>query len=301
MFRELAPKLKANGWSAIIPVENPGKATFIKGWQHYNRCPPTEENIANWAAKFPNAGVGLAAGPDHVIGVDLDVLDPVKADRAHNIACETLGETPLVRVGRAPKKLMLYAHNGLAVSRKNYGCYEIFHKSGQFVLFGTHPNTKKSYNWLKASPMEMGPHDAPLVGQQHVDNFLEAISAIVPAATGKKNRYAHNPLFSEWIVKLGREESINHAVFLAVDHLKLCSEGVRHDTMLAIVAALIKLAIPPDQFQTSILDAYLSIHDQSEHSAAARDLQAAIDWGISKFWQGRMPNPQTLGNITGNW
>ena len=125
MFRELAPKLKANGWSAIIPVENPGKATFIKGWQHYNRCPPTEENIANWAAKFPNAGVGLAAGPDHVIGVDLDILDPVKADRAHNIACETLGETPLVRVGRAPKKLMIYAHNGLAVSRKNYGCYEI--------------------------------------------------------------------------------------------------------------------------------------------------------------------------------
>ena len=72
MFRELAPKLKANGWSAIIPVENPGKATFIKGWQHYNRCPPTEENIANWAAKFPNAGVGLAAGPNHIIGIDLD-------------------------------------------------------------------------------------------------------------------------------------------------------------------------------------------------------------------------------------
>lgn len=46
---------------------------------------------------------------------------------------------------------------------------------------------------------------------------------------------------------------------------------------------------------------YLSIHDQREHSAAARDLQAAIDWGINKFWQGRMPNPQTLGNITGDW
>jgi hypothetical protein len=63
----------------------------------------------------------------------------------------------------------------------------------------------------------------------------------------------------------------------------------------------VKLAIPPDQFQTSILAAYLTIHDQREHSAAARDLQAAIDWGINKFWQGRMPNPQTLGNITGDW
>jgi hypothetical protein len=301
MYRELAPKLKANGWSAIIPVENPGKATFIKGWQHYNRCPPTEENIVNWGEKFPNAGVGLAAGPDHVIGIDIDILDPVKADQAYNITCKTLGETPLVRVGRAPKKLMLYAHHGLEVSRKNYGCYEVFLKSGQFVLFGTHPDTKKPYSWLDANPMEVGPRDAPLVRQEHIDNFLEAMNTIVPAATGKKKRYAHNPLFSEWIEKLGQEESVNHAVFLAVGSLKLCRQGVRHDTMLAIVAALVKLAIPPDQFQTSILAAYLSIHDKREHSAAARDLQAAIDWGINKFWQGRMPNPQALGNITGDW
>ena len=80
MFAELAPRLLDNGWGSLIPLANPGKRPIIPGWDAYNRAPPTDREVDAWCRAYPNAGIGLVYGPDGVLGVDLDFLDP---DRGH--------------------------------------------------------------------------------------------------------------------------------------------------------------------------------------------------------------------------
>ena len=75
MFATLAPRLRDNGWASVIPVANPGKCPLVAGWQAYNRAAPTEREVALWCSAHPGAGIGLAYGPDRVLGVDLDFLD----------------------------------------------------------------------------------------------------------------------------------------------------------------------------------------------------------------------------------
>ncbi len=88
----------------------------ICNWNVFNKRPPTEAEFAKWLRVYRNYGVGLAFGRDDVIGVDLDWIEPAIAARAWDITKDILGETPLVRIGRPPKKLALYRREpGLVV------------------------------------------------------------------------------------------------------------------------------------------------------------------------------------------
>ena len=95
MFKFLAPKLRDNDWTGLIPLHNPGQRPLISKWQEYNKRPPRDDEIDNWCSKNAGAGIGLACGNDRVVGVDQDILDPQVAQIAANIAEATLGCTPL--------------------------------------------------------------------------------------------------------------------------------------------------------------------------------------------------------------
>ena len=95
--------------------------------------------FAKWLRVYRNYGVGLAFGPDDVIGVDLDWIEPAIAARAWDITKDILGETPLVRIGRPPKKLALYRRDPGLVVGKAYGGFELFTRSGQCVIV-RHPS-----------------------------------------------------------------------------------------------------------------------------------------------------------------
>ena len=103
MFADFAPSLREMGWRSIIPLIAGQKRPAIAGWNAYNENSPSDEEIARWARFHFDAGVGLAFGPDQVIGIDLDFLEPIIAARGWEITCSILGETSLVRVGRPPK------------------------------------------------------------------------------------------------------------------------------------------------------------------------------------------------------
>jgi hypothetical protein len=105
MFATLAPRLRDNGWASVIPVANPGKRPLISGWQAYNRAAPTELEVDLWCSAYPGAGIGLAYGPDHVLGVDLDFLDPPAAREAQP---SYVGAGDCFRIGQLPKRLLLY-------------------------------------------------------------------------------------------------------------------------------------------------------------------------------------------------
>lgn len=108
MFAELAPKLRDNGWGSVMPVANPGKRPLIRGWEAYNRAPPTDRQVDAWCKSYPNAGIGLAYGTDGLLGVDLDFSEPTVAARVEAIVREALGQSDCLRIGRPPKRLLLY-------------------------------------------------------------------------------------------------------------------------------------------------------------------------------------------------
>jgi Bifunctional DNA primase/polymerase, N-terminal len=124
MFAELALRLR--DWGSLMPVANPGRRPLIPGWEAYNRAPPTDGEVEAWCTSYPNAGIGLACGPDGLLGVDLDFLEPAVAERGEAIVRETLGQSDCLRIGRPPKRLLLYrAGPGLSVPGKAFGGYEI--------------------------------------------------------------------------------------------------------------------------------------------------------------------------------
>ncbi|MDF1586460.1 bifunctional DNA primase/polymerase [Marinimicrococcus flavescens] len=93
-----------------VPAENRGKVPGklgIGGWHGYDwrSAPPaTNGNLRAWAAS--GAGLGIRLG-DGLIAVDIDVLDERLAEEIARLVSEHLGSSP-VRIGRPPKRLMLY-------------------------------------------------------------------------------------------------------------------------------------------------------------------------------------------------
>jgi hypothetical protein len=110
-------KLAHNGF-AIVPIaagqKFPGEYSSgrwwpMKNWQLNAHSPPHELLIENVWSNYPGCGIGICCGgATKVIGFDIDVMDAeISAAIRRNIT-EILGETPLVRIGKAPTVMMLY-------------------------------------------------------------------------------------------------------------------------------------------------------------------------------------------------
>jgi len=172
MFASLALKLRDMGWKSLIPLHNPGKRPIISAWEAYSQSEPTDFEINLWAMRYPGGGIGLVSGPDGVIAVDLDFLDAAKSVRALHIANDTLGATPLVRVGQAPKTMMFFrADVNLDPGGRAFGGYELYRHSGQVVLYSVHQDTRQPYLWTDARPEDVSPSDLPVISQSMLDAF----------------------------------------------------------------------------------------------------------------------------------
>lgn len=96
------------GWQPI-PITAPdpadpdaGKKPVLANWRGVVLTPHL---ISSWAhgsrRKDTNTGIRTRG----LVAVDIDVLNEPLADRLLSLATQMLGETPLVRIGKAPKKL----------------------------------------------------------------------------------------------------------------------------------------------------------------------------------------------------
>ncbi len=191
MFAEFAPRVRERGWQSLIPLRPGQKRPAIFKWNVFNKRPPTEAEFAKWMRIYWNYGVGLAFGLDDVIGVDLDWTDPAIAARAWDITKDILGETPLVRIGRPPKKLALYRCDPGLVVGKAYGGFELFTRSGQCVIFGIHPDTGQPYRWLTDTPATLGPADLPLVTRKQIFALIDELEQLDPETTARHRARGH--------------------------------------------------------------------------------------------------------------
>lgn len=144
-----------------------------------------EAKIEQWWAM--GAGVGLRCDRD-IVGLDIDVLDATWSERIQEMARAHLGPG-VVRVGRAPKALLMFRPDG----RFNYRCASFdqgdYEKQGLvellageakwFVAEGVHPDTQKPYYWPDGVP---DLQDVPLVTHNQMDAFFEKLASVVPRA-----------------------------------------------------------------------------------------------------------------------
>jgi hypothetical protein len=122
----------------------------------------------------------LAVQPE-IVALDADILNPEHAAYANELADNTLGETPLVRIGLAPKYIRIFRAGDPIKSRKLHPL-EIFSGSGQFVGFGWHGKAGRPYLWPHESPLTISTdsHAIPVITQAKLDRFTNELFKIVP-------------------------------------------------------------------------------------------------------------------------
>ena len=112
-MERLGARLVDNGYP-VLPImpgtKKPGQYTAgtwhdYPGWTRHGERPTTEHEIAIWSS-WPDAGIGIPTGT--IIAVDIDVQAGEIACRLEQLARTTLGDTPLLRIGMAPKRLLVY-------------------------------------------------------------------------------------------------------------------------------------------------------------------------------------------------
>ena len=295
MYARLVPKLRDMGWQSLIPLKVGLKAPAITVWERFNVAPPTPRQIIEWCHVFSNGGIGLAFGPDQTIAVDLDFLDPEKAATARANMITAFGETPLIRIGQAPKMMGFYRSGpGLNVEGRAFGGFELYSKSGQVVLYGIHEKTQQPYVWPEESPEHVSPEDLPVMKQDQLEHFLTRMEPLREDKVVIRGATVTNTgRTAEWL-RLFAGMSVAEMIDAVCVGIRGVGPGSRHFTMQAGVTALTTKAIPTADFIDEVTEAYASTLDQAEARARAGAVLAVACWAEKKVWGGTNIKPVKL-------
>ena len=187
----LRNSLLSNGY---IPLPLASKGVFIKGW---SRAEIDADWLAEYArvGRYPNTGLRC----DDLVAFDIDVLDEDLADDCEEFVERAAGPTELCRVGKWPKRLLLYRldHLDRTLIRSgrtgNYGghmCELLATHGRQFAAFGMHPSGAQ-YEWQGESPADVALSDLPQIRADKALDILEGLDELLAATGLEKIRNAH--------------------------------------------------------------------------------------------------------------
>lgn len=180
-------RLVSNGY-AILPIapgtKKPGR--FQRGawvdypeWNRHAARPTTEVEVATWSA-WPDCGVGLVGGA--VAAIDIDIAEDAElALKIEKLARDRLGDTPALRIGRAPKRLLVYRAAEPFRGIKRHPL-EVLCLGQQFLAYATHPDTGAPYAWPEEGLADLDIADLPAITADEALAFLEAAQAMLPEA-----------------------------------------------------------------------------------------------------------------------
>lgn len=183
---QYAARLVDNGY-AVIPImpgtkvpgrHHAGQWTPYPDWaRHCDReTKPFEVDIwQHWAG----CGVGIACGA--VVGIDIDILDAALSIQIAELAAQMLGDTPCWRVGRAPKRLLVYRAESSFAGRKRHPL-ELLARGQQFVAYAVHPDTGQPYAWPEANLLDVPLDRLPVVDEAACHAFLDSAWQLIPEA-----------------------------------------------------------------------------------------------------------------------
>ncbi|MFL5332954.1 MAG: bifunctional DNA primase/polymerase [Geminicoccaceae bacterium] len=172
--------------------KTPGKQPVMPDWRQ--RCLAADDaEVSRWEEAEPGCiNTGILC--DRLAAVDIDVPVPKLAARVEALAVALLGETPLRRIGRAPKVLRLYRPEVPLSKMETPELFlpdgtkvqvEILGRGQQFVAFGTHPDTGQDYEWLGSGPDVVPLAELPVVTEADLREFLAAAEGMLRAAGGR--------------------------------------------------------------------------------------------------------------------
>lgn len=178
-FTERALLLRERGYK-VIPIPAGQKRAVEKGWPHIDA---SEKDIKKWGnGRYADGNIGILT--EYTPAVDIDVTDEEVVIELSDWIEERFGTT-CARVGRAPKRLLLFRckkpFHKLFVSYndgKRTHKLEILGAGQQFVAYGIHPDTHKPYKWISVDdPLDTDMSDLPLLkaayAEEIVDKFCE--------------------------------------------------------------------------------------------------------------------------------
>ena len=175
----------------IIPIMPGSKAPGVyrsgvwggyRDWTKHCDRPTKAWELSVWRG-YPGCGIGVACG--NTVALDIDVKDHDVALAIEAAAMRTLGETPAVRVGLAPKRLLVYRAKGVVRPIKRHPL-EIIARGNQFVAYAIHPITQKPYEWINEPLDEIMIERLPAVTQEQCAAFLDEAEQMVPEELRQK-------------------------------------------------------------------------------------------------------------------
>jgi hypothetical protein len=191
--------LIANGYP-ILPIQPgtkiPGR--FSNGewfpavnWQRHCERATKKFEFDLWS-KWPGCAVGLACGK--IIGIDIDVYDnPNKAGYPignpgedaevalglERLAREMLGDTPAMRIGKAPKRA-LYYRSATPFPGKKMHPIEVYGLGQQMVIYAMHPDTGRPYEWPEESLADIDISRLPEITEAQAMEWMDVAFRRIP-------------------------------------------------------------------------------------------------------------------------
>lgn len=153
-MEEFGVRIADNGFE-VIPIIPGEKRPAGEKWQKFDgTAEGVQDHIASGLGAY-GVGIKSRGAP----GVDIDVLDEAINAEVQEIVREVAGDTPLKRIGFAPKVLWVYrAEDEGRFPKVDTGEWldqqgrkskvEILSDGQQFVAAHIHPDTGKPYQWL---------------------------------------------------------------------------------------------------------------------------------------------------------
>lgn len=277
MYGRLAEKLADTGYPNCIPLV-PGTKRSLVLWRVHRVFCVTDAQRAEWAQRFPDAGVGYVIEPP-VLAVEADVLDASTAERLGVLAERLLGVTPLVRIGRPPKWMRFYASTEL-VPKIAAHPVEVIPASYHVVLYGIHEHTRRPYTWLGDEPLDTPPDALPRVTRAQVERFVAAALEVVPPRRSALHT-VNGGLFTQ--LRDERAGRIGMAWLAVVERqLREAVPGELHDTLLSVTAALVGVGYTDAEIR-AIVEQHFAAPRSGPYSTVWKQVDDAIS-GARRRW-----------------
>jgi hypothetical protein len=204
---DLRMQLLKNGY---LPLPAIGKRVLIPDW---SKIPISAEVIRKWeTSRKGEINTGIRTGK--VVGVDLDVTDNGLVDKLQNMAFKVLGPTHYIRVGRAPKSMLIYRNETpirkMETDTNDKGHHvEILGSGQQFIGYGMHPDTKKPYTWMNGDLSKVPLNRLPATTPEKLRIFCEKAGEVLGvrmrgsgAIAGEAKPHVHRELTADEIEDL---------------------------------------------------------------------------------------------------
>jgi Bifunctional DNA primase/polymerase, N-terminal len=179
------------------PLNKPGKQPRGRWREDASFDPPETVRIQ----PDPRAlNTGLMCG--EIVSFDVDVLDPALVDRIVALIEGKLGPTPLVRIGRAPKTLLVYRPEEKFRKIETREMFspdgakaqiELLAEGQQFVADGVHPETGQPYRWTDRTPADFPLNELPVVSEAAARAIIAEVEQILRDAGAVEKEKPQKP------------------------------------------------------------------------------------------------------------